>query len=81
MIYIHVLNHGTGGVGSLLDGGKPLLRSRVMPIRIRTSDKWSHRRNSLKRQRSWHMVRKLPWRVIRTEIGGSGSYADRLKLS
>ena len=51
----------------------------AMPIRIRTSDKWPHRRNSLKRQRSWRMVHKPQWRVIRTEIGESGSYADRPK--
>ena len=50
-----------------------------MPIRIRTRDKWSHSRNSLKRQRLWRIVHEQSWCVIRTEIGRSGSYADQPK--
>jgi len=30
----------------------------LTPILIRTRDKWSHRRNSLKRQRVWRIVQE-----------------------
>lgn len=48
-----------------------------MPIRIRLRDKWSHGRNSLKREQGWRMVRERQRRVIQIGAGRSGYYADR----
>jgi|CXWL01.1.fsa_nt_gi hypothetical protein len=60
---------------------RPLPEGGLTPIRIRPGDKWSHRRNSLKRQRAWRILHEQYWRVIRTGMVGSGSYADRPKHS
>ncbi len=47
-----------------------------MLIRIITRHKWPIGRNSLKWQQSCRYFQKIRWRVIRTEMGRSGSYAD-----
>ena len=36
-------------------------------------------RNSLKRYQLWRILHELLWRVMRTDIGRSGSYTDRPK--
>ncbi|MFZ1842705.1 MAG: hypothetical protein WAU40_06025, partial [Nitrospira sp.] len=35
--------------------------------------------NSLNKRRLWRILHEQKWRVIRTENGSSGSYADRPK--
>ena len=51
----------------------------LMPISIRTHDTWSKSHNSLKRHQLWRIVPKPQWRLIRTEVVGSSSYADASK--
>ena len=59
--------------------GRPLSEGGLTPIRIRTRDQWSSRRNSLKRHRLWRIVHEEKWSLIRTEIGRFGYYMDQSK--
>jgi hypothetical protein len=52
----------------------------VMPILISTHEKWSHRRNSLKRQRAWHILHEQYWHVIRTELANPALMRIRLNI-
>ena len=58
---------------------RPLSEGGIRLIRIRPRDKWSYDHNSLEQHRACRILHELVWRVMRTEIGGSGSCTDQPK--